>query len=337
MTVRAQSPNQPWYSATRAGRLCARRPDAMSVAHRPVLLEETVAALCVRADGRYVDATFGRGGHSAAILQRLGPEGRLWAFDQDPQACQAAWRRFGADARFGIRQASFADLAAVLEPEGVRGAIDGMLFDLGVSSPQLDDPARGFSLQGEGPLDMRMNPAAGPSAADWLATAEERDIARVLRELGEERHARRIARAIVRARAQAPIDTTTRLAGIVASVVARPHGPAGRLHPATRTFMALRIHINGELAALERALPQALDLLGPGGRLAVIAFHSLEDRIVKRFMRREARPEPDPLSMVEPPPPRLKLCGKARRASADEIASNTRARSAVLRVAEKVR
>lgn len=340
MTVRSESTSQSMRGAQRLTPMSVRpsAPGAEGVvgSHQPVLLDKVTQALRLRGDGIYVDATFGRGGHSGAILDRLGPAGSLFAFDKDPQACHAAWRRFGTDARFRIERGSFTQLAACLQREGVAGRVDGLLFDLGVSSPQLDDPKRGFSLRSDGPLDMRMDPEDGLSAADWLADADAGDIARVLRELGEERHARRIAAAIARARAEAPIKTTARLAEIVASVVPRPHGPGGRIHPATRTFMALRIYINGELAELKRVLPQALDALAPGGRLVVISFHSLEDRIVKRFMRGEARPAPDPLSLIEPPPARLKLCGKALHADAAEVADNPRARSAVMRVAEKV-
>lgn len=335
MTIQSESVSRSIRSVSG---LTPARPgtEGMTGSHKPVLLDKVTQALRIRGDGVYVDATFGRGGHSGAVLERLGPSGRLFAFDKDPQACHAAWRRFGGDPRFRIERGSFTGLADSLRREGVAGVVDGLLFDLGVSSPQLDDPERGFSLQSDGPLDMRMDPDSGTSAADWLAEAEVGDIVRVLRELGEERHARRIAAAIVRARAEAPIRTTGRLADVVMSVVPRQRGPAGRIHPATRTFMALRIHVNGELSDLERVLPLALDVLAAGGRLAVISFHSLEDRIVKRFMRREARPEPDPLSLIEPPPARLKLCGKAVRAEAAEIADNPRARSAVLRVAEKV-
>lgn len=313
-----------------------RAGEKVSGGHLPVLPAEAIEALRVRADGFYVDATFGRGGHSAAIVQRLGAEGRLLALDRDPQACQAAWRRFGEDRRFRIEHASFTRLQALLEATGQLGRVDGVLFDLGVSSPQFDDQARGFSLQADGPLDMRMDPGSGVSAADWLAVAEEREITQVLRDLGEERHARRIARAIVSGRQQAPIATTGRLAAIVESVLPRRPGPAGRLHPATRTFMAIRIHVNRELAELEQVLPQAVEALAPYGRLVVISFHSLEDRIVKRFMRAQARPQPDPLSLMEPPPARLKLCGKPVHAGEAEVAANPRARSAVLRVAEKV-
>lgn len=304
--------------------------------HLPVMLEEAVEALRVRPDGFYVDATFGRGGHSGAILERLGPDGRLLAMDRDPQACDVGRHRFGEDQRFRIEHAAFSSLQRVVASVDRVGRVDGVLFDLGVSSPQFDEPSRGFSLQADGPLDMRMDPTSGISAADWISDAEESEIARVLKELGEERHARRVARAIVRAREESPIETTGRLAGVVESVLPRPHGPAGRLHPATRTFMAIRIHVNHELSEVEQVLPQALEVLAPAGRLAVISFHSLEDRIVKRFLRAEARPQPDPLSMMEPPAARIRLCGKPVRASESETAANPRARSAVLRVAERV-
>jgi len=304
--------------------------------HRPVMLAEVLEALAVSAGGRYLDATFGRGGHAAAILERLGPEGRLLAMDKDPQAVQAAHARFGADARFSIVHDSFATLEAVLAGHGWSGRLDGVLLDLGVSSPQLDDAQRGFSFRHDGPLDMRMNPEVGESAAQWLARAPEREIARVLRDYGEERFARRIARAIVQARQESPICTTARLAAIVAA--ANPSWEQGK-DPATRTFQALRIHINRELEELQSALEQAVRALAPGGRLVVISFHSLEDRIVKRFMRRAAQGEvlPRRLPVVEAARGvTLRIAGKAQRPGALEVAANPRARSAVLRVAERL-
>ena len=306
--------------------------------HLPVLLEESLEALRVRPDGCYVDGTFGRGGHSAAILAELGDTGRLIAFDKDPEAVAAARARFSADARFRIVHGSFTMLKQVVEEEDLKGRVDGILLDLGVSSPQLDNAARGFSFQSEGPLDMRMDTTRGESAADWLAHAEEAEITRVLFEFGEERFARRIARAIVARRQEAPLRSTRELAELVAEAV--PTRERGK-HPATRTFQALRILINKELEDLEQVLAQTLEVLAPGGRLAVISFHSLEDRLVKRFIRAHARPAPPPPGLPRglpwnPPPPVLREVGKARRAREEEVARNVRARSAVLRVAERL-
>jgi 16S rRNA (cytosine1402-N4)-methyltransferase len=304
-------------------------------AHVPVLLDEVVQALKPAPQGIYLDATYGRGGHVRAILERLGPQGRIIAIDRDPAAVAHARDAFGADARVHAHHAPFSMLSRVLEQEGVNGQVDGALFDLGVSSPQLDRAERGFSFRAAGSLDMRMDPTRGESAAQWLARATVQEIERVIRDYGEERFARRVARAIVRARDLQPIATTLQLAEIVASAV--PTREPGQ-HPATRTFQALRIHINRELDELEAALPQAVAALAPGGRLAVISFHSLEDRAVKRFSAREARggdlPPDLPLRAAELHP-RLRVVGKAARASAAEIARNPRARSAVLRVAER--
>lgn len=302
--------------------------------HHPVLLQEVLEALAVRTDGIYVDATFGRGGHAAAILERLGPEGRLYAMDRDPEAIVAA-QRFEPDRRFHITRGSFAMLGAMAQAAGIEGRVSGVLLDLGVSSPQLDDPRRGFSFLGDGPLDMRMDPEQGMSAADWLGQASEQEIVRVLKVYGEERFARRIARAILAARQQAPITRTGRLAEIIAAAV--PKREPGR-HPATRSFQAIRIHVNRELEELETVLPQAVDLLAPGGRLAVISFHSLEDRLVKRFMRRECKGEELPLDLpvTGTSQGRLRLVGKARHAGEAEVQANPRARSAVLRVAERL-
>lgn len=309
----------------------------MTASHTPVLLDQVLDALAVRPGGIYVDATFGRGGHSAAMVDRLGGDGRLIALDRDPEACAEARRRFGDDGRVSVHHANFADLGEVLEKAGARGRVDGLLMDLGVSSPQLDQAARGFSFRHGGPLDMRMDPGTGVSAAAWLARVDEDELARVLRDYGEERLHRRIARAIVRARSEVAIATTSQLAEIVSAAVPRRPGPPPRIHPATRTFMALRIFVNAELDALRAALPQAIDALAPGGRLAVIAFHSLEDRIVKRELRAAARPSPpDPLRLLPPPAARLRLLGRARRPDASEAERNPRARSAVLRVAEKL-
>ena len=303
-------------------------------AHAPVLLDEVVTALNVLPDGTYVDCTFGRGGHTRAILQRLGEQGRVLALDRDPEAVRHA--ASVDDPRLTVLRAPFSQLEQRAREQGLYGRVDGVLFDLGVSSPQLNQPARGFSFQREGPLDMRMDPDAGESAARWLARANEREIADCLHDYGEERHARRIARAIVAARADAPITTTAQLADIVAK--AHPAWEPGQ-HPATRSFQAIRIFINNELDELKRALAQALNVLRIGGRLAVISFHSLEDRIVKQFMRREAQgPElpPDLPIRATDVLVRLRRLGKVTRPGQAEIARNPRARSAVLRVAEKI-
>src|SRR5229473_409092 len=301
--------------------------------HRPVLAVEAIEALAVRAEGIYIDGTFGRGGHSRAILNRLGPQGRLVALDRDPQAVAAA--RDLRDDRFMFLKHNFGTLSAALGAAGVRSA-HGMLFDLGISSPQLDDPARGFSFRADGPLDMRMDPGEGVSAAQWLATAEEQEIRRVIRNYGEERFAKQIAAAIVAARSRGPIVRTRQLADLVGQAV-RTREPGQ--DPATRTFQALRIHLNRELEEVSLMLPQALAALKPSGRLIVISFHSLEDRIVKNFMRGAARPtlpERLPLRARELPAPRLRVIGRPAKPDAEEVKSNPRARSAVLRVAEKL-
>jgi 16S rRNA (cytosine1402-N4)-methyltransferase len=300
--------------------------------HRPVLATEALEALLIRPDGTYVDGTFGRGGHSRLILERLGPAGRLVALDRDPQAVAAA-RRI-ADPRFSITHAPFSALAQVLDEQGAALA-QGMLFDLGASSPQFDDPARGFSFRADGPLDMRMDPSQGRSAAEWLALAEENQIKEVIRGYGEERFAKQIAAALVAARRHAPIGTTRQLADLVGAAV-RTREPGQ--DPATRTFQAVRIFINRELEEVSLMLPQALARLAPGARLAVIAFHSLEDRIVKRFLQACARPflpRDLPLRASELPQASLRIVGKPVRAGRAEIAANPRARSAVLRVAER--
>lgn len=305
---------------------------AAAFAHRPVLLEEAVAALALQPQGVYVDGTFGRGGHARAMLARLGPRARLIAIDRDPAAVAAA-RALG-DPRVHVVHAQMRKLAAALDAAGVQRA-DGMLFDLGVSSPQLDDPARGFSFRVDGPLDMRMDPSCGESAAQWLATAAEPEIREVIRDYGEERFAKQIAAAIVAARASEPIRTTRQLADLVGSAV-RTREPGQ--DPATRTFQALRIFVNRELEEVSLMLPQAVERLATGGRLAVISFHSLEDRVVKRFFAGAARPTlpPDlPIRASEMPAPQLRLIGRARRPSAAELAENPRARSAQLRVAER--
>jgi 16S rRNA (cytosine1402-N4)-methyltransferase len=303
-------------------------------AHVPVLLDEALDALDVRADGIYIDGTFGRGGHSARILDRLGANGRLLCFDKDLEAVSVAHSRFGDDPRFAIEHGSFAEIAGAVASRGWGGRVQGLLLDLGVSSPQLDDPDRGFSFQHDGPLDMRMNRNAGQSAADWLASADESDIADVIYEYGEERFARRIARQIVNERLTREIRRTAELAEVVAR--ACPTRDRHK-HPATRTFQAIRIFINRELDDLRDCLGQSLDILAQGARLVVISFHSLEDRIVKRFMREAAKgpqlPKGVPVMHSEVQG-RLRVLGKAVRASDAEIAVNPRARSAVLRVAE---
>ncbi len=304
--------------------------------HRPVLLEEALVALDLKPDGMYVDATFGRGGHAAAILQRLGPQGRLLAIDKDPDAIAAARERFADEPRFSIFHGSFAELGAAVDAAGVRGRVDGLLLDLGVSSPQLDDASRGFSFMRDGPLDMRMDISRGVSAAQWLAQAGEGEIARVLKELGEERFAKRIARAIVTTRQENPIETTRQLAKLVTEAIPRWEPDK---NPATRSFQAIRIFINRELDDIRDCMDQVVDVLAVGGRLAVISFHSLEDRIVKRFMRDEARGDDFPVGLpvtVDQLQPTLRVVGKAVRASPEEVDVNPRARSAVLRIAEKM-
>ncbi|MDT3707065.1 MAG: 16S rRNA (cytosine(1402)-N(4))-methyltransferase RsmH [Thiobacillus sp.] len=306
----------------------------MVPAHVPVLAQEAVAALAIKPDGVYVDATFGRGGHSRLILVQLGAAGRLIALDRDPDAIRAGAAM--KDARLTLVQSAFSRLGAVLDGLGVVTA-NGILLDIGVSSPQLDDAARGFSFRLDAPLDMRMDPANGISAADWLATAAEGEISEVIRTYGEERFAKSIARAIVAARQNEAIRSTGQLANLIAATV-RKREPGQ--HPATRSFQAIRIYINRELEELSTVLPQCVERLQPGGRLAVISFHSLEDRIVKRFMRDEALGEqaprrlPIPAAMLKPG--RLKLVGRAQHAGEAEVAANPRARSAVLRVAERV-
>lgn len=305
----------------------------MSGAHVSVLLEGAVDALAVRQDGIYVDATFGRGGHSREILARLGPDGRLIALDRDPAAVAEA-EQWG-DGRFVIVHAAFSGLEEALRERGV-GEVDGILFDLGVSSPQLDEAERGFSFRFDAPLDMRMDTSQGMTAADWLNQASEEEIAHVVRDYGEERFARQVARAIVKAREVAPLATTRQLATLVAGAVrTRERGQ----DPATRTFQAVRIFINRELEEIEAALPQAVDRLKAGGRLVVISFHSLEDRMVKRFMREEAEGERVPPEIPLPAHAlrggRLQLIGKARKADETECRANPRARSATMRVAER--
>lgn len=302
-------------------------------AHITVLLNEAVDALAIRADGVYVDGTFGRGGHSRAVLERLGPQGRLIALDRDPVAI-AAGQALG-DARLTLVHSAFGDLDAQLDALGV-ARVDGVLLDLGVSSPQLDDASRGMSFRFDAPLDMRMDTSRGQTVAEWLAEATVGQITEVIRDYGEERFAYAIAKAIAAARAGGAVATTGQLAAIVEKAV-RTREPGQ--HPATRTFQALRIFINQELEELTRVLPACVARLVPGGRVAVISFHSLEDRIVKRFMRDESRPPVLPARLpiraADLPPPRLRLVGKAVRPSGAEVAANPRSRSAVMRVAER--
>jgi len=305
------------------------------VEHIPVLAEEALGALALEPDGYYVDATFGRGGHTALLLQALGREGRVLAIDRDPEAIAAGSRRFAAEMRLTLVHAPFADIGTVVPAHSGGRPCRGVLFDLGVSSPQLDDPARGFSFRADGPLDMRMDPTRGEPVAAWLARAGVDEIREVIATLGEERFARRVAQAIVAARRERPIARTRELAELVARAV-RTREPGK--HPATRTFQALRMHANDELGQLEKALTGAVDSLTVGGRLAVISFHSLEDRVVKRFMQRESQLDPAVASLPIVPPqmtPRLRLIGRKLRPGAEEIARNPRARSALLRTAEK--
>ncbi len=301
--------------------------------HQTVLLQEAVAALEVKPSGTYVDATFGRGGHSRAILERLGPNGRLLALDRDPQAVAAA--RAISDQRLTMLHHSFGELAVAVQQAGIE-AVDGVLLDIGVSSPQIDEGGRGFSFRFDAPLDMRMDTTQGETAASFLAIAGIKEITEVIRNYGEERFAFQIAKKIVAARSERPVATTGELATLVRAAV-RTREPGQ--DPATRTFQALRIYVNQELEQLALVLPQAMNVLTRGGRLVVISFHSLEDRIVKRFMREQAStdnlPKNLPLRSVDLPKPRLRLVGKPLRAGLAEIAANPRARSAVMRVAEK--
>ena len=304
--------------------------------HRPVLLDEAIQGLAMKPDGVYLDGTFGRGGHSAAMLQQLGDTGRLLAMDQDPAAVAIAGQRFGDDPRFEIVHCNFEALVDVVSERGLKHKVDGVLLDLGVSSPQLDDASRGFSFLKPGPLDMRMNPETGQSAAAWLARVEEHELIDVLRRYGEERFARRIAGAIVASREQKPITDTLQLAELISTAVPKKEK---HKHPATRSFQAIRIYINRELEVLEQALQSAVDVLAPGGRLVVISFHSLEDRIVKRFMRDLSRgpqlPRDLPIMDRDIKIP-FRLVGKAIKPGAEEIEANPRARSSVLRILERV-
>ena len=303
--------------------------------HITVLLNEAVDALNIQENGIYVDGTFGRGGHSRLILSKLGEKGRLVVFDKDPQAIAVARDLAAQDARVSVVHNGFSHFQAALDELGV-AKIDGALFDLGISSPQIDDASRGFSFRFDAPLDMRMDTTRGQSAADWLAVASEEEINEVIKNYGEERFSRAIARAIVAQRSETPIDTTRKLAKIAAQCVrTREHGQ----DPATRTFQAIRIFINRELDEIQAVLPQAVECLNAGGRLAVIAFHSLEDRLVKQFIRQYSSHVPLPkwamVREADLPQPPLRAIGKAIKASGAEVAANPRARSAVLRVAER--
>jgi len=305
--------------------------------HRPVLLDEAVEALAIKPNGVYLDGTFGRGGHTEEILHHLGPEGRLLAMDQDPQAIEEAEKRFSDDSRFEIVQQNFEKMEEFVARKGLMQKIDGVLLDIGVSSPQLDDASRGFSFLKPGPLDMRMNPHVGQSAAEWLARVDEYDLVTVLMHLGEEKFARRIAHAIVETRKEVEINDTVQLANIIAE--AKPVKERNK-HPATKSFQAIRIHINRELEVLETALQAALNVLSIGGRLAVISFHSLEDRMVKRFFRDVSRgpqlPKDIPVMAKDIEQP-FKLVGKAIKPGKQELQENPRARSSVLRVLERVK
>ncbi len=302
--------------------------------HQPVLLEEAVSSLRIREDGIYLDATFGRGGHSRAIMSRLTEQGRLFTLDKDPQAVAAGVEEWGDDPRFSIVQGSFAEIDRLAREWQIERNLDGIFLDLGVSSPQLDDPERGFSFMRDGPLDMRMDPTKGVSAAEWLADTPEREMSRVFWEFGEERYARRIARSIVKARQQQRLETTTQLAQLIETTI----GNREKKHPATRCFQAIRIAVNNELGDLAAGLEASIRQLRPGGRLVVISFHSLEDRLVKRTFREAVRPGKVLRNIPEHPDwsPRLKLIGKAIRASEQETSANPRARSATMRVAEKI-
>ncbi len=304
--------------------------------HVTVLLQEAVDALVTNPNGFYVDGTFGRGGHSALVLQQLGAHGRLMGIDKDLSAIAVANERFAGESRFEIAHGSFAELASLIDARNLRAQVDGVLLDLGVSSPQLDEADRGFSFLNDGPLDMRMDQSRGQSAADWVNTTSEEDIAWVLKEYGEERFAKRMARAIVNERQKSPFTRTKHLAEVIKE--ANPAWEKGK-HPATRAFQAIRIQVNNELGDLDAVLEQALQVLKPGGRLVVISFHSLEDRVVKRFIRRQEQGDPVPKGLPireEQLNKRMRSCGKAIKASDSEVDANVRSRSAIMRVAEKL-
>lgn len=308
-------------------------PSNQTAQHIPVLRDEVLAALNLNSDSLVVDATFGRGGHTRAIMAELGEAGRMLVIDRDPVAIRQARQEWSSDQRVEIVHAPFSRLQGILEQRHVFGRVTGILFDFGVSSPQLDDASRGFSFMGEGPLDMRMDPGAGIPAAEWLEQVEEKELVQVLRKFGEERFAGRVARAI---KNHGRIATTSELAAVVADAV--PSREPGK-NPATRTFQAIRIAVNDELAEIESALPQAVDALADGGRLVVISFHSLEDRIVKRFLREQSKGDPYPPDLPvtgDMLNPRMKLLSRATRPGQTETQQNRRARSAVLRVAEKI-
>ncbi len=307
-----------------------------SALHQAVLLQEAIDALAIRPDGVYVDATFGRGGHARAILNALNTQGRLLALDRDPETEPFARQFFASDARFTFERSPFSRLVEIADKYGIIKSVQGILLDVGVSSPQLDSSWRGFSFNKEGPLDMRMDPTTGISASEWLACVSERQLSQVLKEFGEERFHRRIARAIIQARRSTSFDTTLRLANIIATAV--PSRESGK-HPATRSFQAIRIFINQELTELESVLKQTLQVLAPHGRLVVISFHSLEDRVVKHFMRRHSRGSefpPDLPVSISQSNASLRLIGRIVRPTAAEKVFNPRARSAVMRVAERL-
>lgn len=310
--------------------------DLAAAGHYPVMLVEAIEGLAIKADGTYIDATYGRGGHSQAILSQLGPDGRLLAFDRDVEAVADARQRLAGDPRFEIVHSAFGNVQEVVSQQGLLRRVDGLLCDLGVSSPQIDNAERGFSFRSDGPLDMRMDQSQGQSAAQWLQVAEESEISQVLHELGEERYSRRIARAIVAQREESPLMTTTQLRELI--IQASPRQERHK-DPATRSFQALRIQVNDELGEVKRLLEHALSVLAPAGRLVVISFHSLEDRIVKRFMRKYSRQVdsfPSDIPFAAPAAPnQLKLIGKACSASQCELAENPRSRSAMLRIAER--
>jgi len=310
----------------------------MTEAHVSVLLKESIDALAIKPNGIYIDCTFGRGGHSGEILKQLNSDGRLYAIDRDPTAIEEA-KKFADNPSFHIDHSPFSQLQAIVEKHELVGKVDGILMDLGVSSPQLDEAERGFSFMKPGPLDMRMDNTNGISAAAWLAKAAEEDIAFALKTYGEEKFAKRVASKIVEVRDESPILTTTDLATLVAATV--PKSKAEKKHPATRTFQGIRIYINSELVEIEAALEASLNVLAPGGRLSVISFHSLEDRIVKQFIRKESQgkqvPRGMPITEAELNQGiKLKPIGKAYKPSDEEIARNSRARSSVLRVAERL-
>lgn len=305
--------------------------------HVPVLLDETVNALNIKPDGLYIDGTFGRGGHTRAILEELSSKGRVLGLDKDPEALKEGQNLAAKDERFTIEQCSFETLSDTVKTRFWQGKVDGVLLDIGVSSPQLDIAERGFSFQKDGPLDMRMNPGEGESAAEWLAHASMDEITTVLKTLGEERFSKRIARAIIETRDESPLRTTKQLADLVDK--ASPFREKNK-HPATRTFQAVRIHINNELGELSGVLQQAIDVMAIGGRLTVISFHSLEDRIVKRFFREQAKGDDLPAHFpitADQLNPSIKLIGKAIKSGQQELTINPRSRSAILRVVEKIK